>query len=96
MRVQVSIPSQRILDISNIRRLRRLLGRVPTYLRKRLYHREFAEDWVDQYGRLIVMGEAAYPIWVKSLVHSVLTCADMLSSHSAYRAVACQLKMLQC
>jgi len=44
-------------------RLKRLLSRAPVYLRKRLYHREFAEDWVDEYGRMIVMSEAAYPIW---------------------------------
>ncbi|KAG8220927.1 hypothetical protein J3R82DRAFT_2431 [Butyriboletus roseoflavus] len=55
------------LNIQCEPKLRRLLSRVPTYLRKRLYHREFAEDWVDQYGRLIVMSEAAYPIWVKTL-----------------------------
>ncbi|KAI9464190.1 hypothetical protein HD554DRAFT_2175245 [Boletus coccyginus] len=44
-------------------KLRRLLSRAPTYLRKRMYHRKFAEDWVDEYGRLILMSEAAYPIW---------------------------------
>ncbi|KAG9312971.1 hypothetical protein JVU11DRAFT_6407 [Chiua virens] len=44
-------------------KLRRLMSRIPTFLRKRLYHREFAEDWVDEYGRLIVMSESAFPIW---------------------------------
>ena len=43
------------------------MSRAPTYMRKRLYHREFAEDWVDEYGRLIVMSESAYPIWVKKI-----------------------------
>ncbi|KAG6381604.1 hypothetical protein JVT61DRAFT_202 [Boletus reticuloceps] len=38
-------------------------SRVSTYQRKRIYHRKFAEDWVDEYGRVIVMSEAAYPIW---------------------------------
>ena len=45
------------------------MSRAPTYMRKRLYHREFAEDWVDEYGRLIVMSESAYPIWVKKNWH---------------------------
>ncbi|KAH0836647.1 hypothetical protein J3R83DRAFT_8366 [Lanmaoa asiatica] len=51
------------LNIQCEPKLRRLLSRVPAYLRKRMYHRQFAEDWVDEYGRLIIMSEAAYPIW---------------------------------
>lgn len=58
-------------------RLKRLLNRAPVYLRKRLYHREFAEDWVDEYGRMIVMSEAAYPIWVKRLVYSMSAHVDL-------------------
>ncbi|KAF8845147.1 FAD/NAD(P)-binding domain-containing protein [Paxillus ammoniavirescens] len=51
------------LDIPCEPRLRRILDRIPTFLRKRMYHREFAEDWTDEYGRLLLMSEAAYPIW---------------------------------
>ncbi|KAF9221336.1 FAD/NAD(P)-binding domain-containing protein [Gyrodon lividus] len=44
-------------------RLRRILDRMPAFLRKRMYHHEFAEDWTDENGRLLLMSEAAYPIW---------------------------------
>lgn len=47
-------------------RLQRLLNYIPEFQRKRMYKRNFAEDWVDESGRLLIMGEAAYPIWVSN------------------------------
>ncbi|KAH7890749.1 hypothetical protein F5I97DRAFT_1799851 [Phlebopus sp. FC_14] len=44
-------------------RLRRLLSYIPEFQRKRMMRREFCEDWVDESGKLLIMGEAAYPIW---------------------------------
>ncbi|KIJ65700.1 hypothetical protein HYDPIDRAFT_87975 [Hydnomerulius pinastri MD-312] len=44
-------------------RLQRIVDRIPEFQRKRMYNREFAEDWVDESGRLLIIGEAAYPIW---------------------------------
>ncbi|KAF9245246.1 FAD/NAD(P)-binding domain-containing protein [Melanogaster broomeanus] len=58
----IMVPGDR-LNIPCEPRLRRILDRIPAFLRKRIYHREFADDWIDKDGRLLLMGEAAYPIW---------------------------------
>lgn len=93
---QVPIPTYPAYPQHFFTRLRRLLNRASAYRRVRMYHRDFAEDWADEYGRLIVMGEAAYPIWVSSCVCSGLMYADPVSSRSAYKVAAFQSRMLAC
>lgn len=46
-------------------RLQRLLDIPADYQRVRLFHRESAEDWSDESGRLLLMGEAAHPLYVR-------------------------------
>ncbi|OJA10682.1 hypothetical protein AZE42_01049 [Rhizopogon vesiculosus] len=44
-------------------KLQRLLDIPADYQRVRLFHRESAEEWSDESGRLLLMGEAAHPLY---------------------------------
>ncbi|KAG2145125.1 hypothetical protein DEU56DRAFT_788922 [Suillus clintonianus] len=44
-------------------KLQRLLDIPATYQRVRLFQRECAEEWTDESGRLLLMGEAAHPLY---------------------------------
>jgi len=55
-----------------------MLKYIPELTRKRMYRREFLEDWVDGSGRLVLMSEAAYPILVQQLTAGSLFIILML------------------
>jgi len=50
---------------TTLTRLQRLLDIPADYQRIRLFHRECAEDWTDESGRLLLIGEAAHPLYVR-------------------------------
>ena len=54
-----------------------MLKYIPKLTRKRMYHREFLEDWVDVSGRLLLMSEAAYPILVQQFVYARCFCVNV-------------------
>lgn len=70
-----------------------MLKYVPELIRKRMYRREFLEDWVDRSGRLVLMSEAAYPILVQQLdagsLFIVLT-PPVSSSRTLRKVEACR------
>ncbi|KAH7918716.1 FAD/NAD(P)-binding domain-containing protein [Leucogyrophana mollusca] len=58
----VLVPRERI-NVQCESKLRRLLDLAPDMQRIRLVNRPVAEDWVDHSGRLILIGEAAHPLY---------------------------------
>lgn len=45
-------------------RIYRMLAHIPTALRTRYIERDLVEEWVDETGRVVLMGEAAHPLLV--------------------------------
>ncbi|KAF9447713.1 FAD/NAD(P)-binding domain-containing protein, partial [Macrolepiota fuliginosa MF-IS2] len=58
----VTVPTS-IIDFEEYDpRIQRLFNLAPTALRTRFIRREIAEDWLDESGRILLIGEAAHPL----------------------------------
>lgn len=47
-------------------RIQKLMSLVPMALRTKYQKREFIEEWVDESGRIVLIGEAAHPTLVST------------------------------
>lgn len=81
-------------------RIKKLFNLVPTAHRARFVRREVVDDWLDESGRVLLVGDAAHPLLVKRtkkyyprFFHGLLT---RYSSSLVQRKVpVSQLKTLQ-
>lgn len=46
-------------------RIKKLFNLVPTAHRTRFVRREIVDDWLDDSGRVLLVGDAAHPLLVK-------------------------------
>lgn len=53
-------------------RIQRLFNLSPTALRTKFIRRDIAEDWLDDSGRILLVGEAAHPLLVGRLAYMIL------------------------
>ncbi|KAF9005899.1 hypothetical protein BDQ17DRAFT_1303286 [Cyathus striatus] len=59
--------------------LRRLFERVPDAMRTRYMLRDIPDDWVDESGKVVVIGEAAHPM-MASIMAMLMTYPDIYSN----------------
>lgn len=64
---------------AELSRINRLVKLIPDALRTKFVRREQSEDWVDESGRLVLIGEAAHPIMVRYTVVFLSSDVDAYS-----------------
>lgn len=64
-------------------RIKKLFNLVPTAHRARFVRREVVDDWLDESGRVLLVGDAAHPLLVKTTSEFFFYIPVLLTRYSS-------------